>query len=614
MTKTRIQKAIAILITFVMICTLFNLISQNTVTVSAGWSSVAELENYALANWTKPIQASYADINTGSRYFGANRSGTTRKHAANDYVCAVGTPVYAMTGGYVEEFSSNFYGGTQAISVKNDDGSVARYCEIKTSFRSGDRVEKGQQIGTVIANNSGGGHMLHLEMYLGTASGSLTNTSNSTYWYVSYKNYCRRQDLIDPSFTQKLGNGNPNPNLDIVTPTISTDKSSYIVGDTVNVSWTASPSNSNLEHYWITIDAPSGTIVNETMALNTSFSFVASEIGDYTITTCATPHNSPDGSGSLTDTKTVNVASATWYGSLTPVNLGETFDSVLLAKDPWITIRALGAEEDYNVILQSEQGVTSEMWRFTRQDDGSYVITNFATGRVLDAYGLGTTDFTNVFTDVYNGGGNQKWFIYEKNGGYVLRPAYSDMVLDVDHAIFESGTNIEIHAQNDSTAQNFALYYENASYGTPKTGNIIAEADGCTVTLNIDKGFYIDQQNIYRSTDKENWLLINSGTNEDNLTVTDAKLNENTTYYYKATYSNRYYNIESDIVSVTTGHKPVIGDCNNDGSFTVADVVMLQKWLLNDETKLTNWKAADLYADDILNVFDLSLMKQLILD
>ncbi len=350
------------------------------------------------------------------------------------------------------------------------------------------------------------------------------------------------------------------------------------------------------------------------MALNTSFSFVASEIGDYTITTYATLHNSPDGSGSLTDTKTVNVASATWYGSLTPVNLGETFDSVLLAKDPWITIRALGAEEDYNVILQSEQGVTSEMWRFTRQDDGSYVITNFATGRVLDAYGLGTTDFTNVFTDVYNGGGNQKWFIYEKNGGYVLRPAYSDMVLDVDHAIFESGTNIEIHAQNDSTAQNFALYYENASYGTPKTGNIIAEADGCTVTLNIDKGFYIDQQNIYRSTDKENWLLINSGTNEDNLTVTDAKLNENTTYYYKVTYSNRYYNIESDIVSVTTGYKPVIGDCNNDGSFTVADVVMLQKWLLNDETKLTNWKAADLYADDILNVFDLSLMKQLILD
>ena len=400
---------------------------------------------------------------------------------------------------------------------------------------------------------------------------------------------------------------------DIVTPTIATDKSSYIVGDTINISWAASPSNSNISHYWINVIAPDGTWIHEgNMNLSTSYSFSASQEGEYTVRVYATPKGSKDGEGSLSDERKISVASATWYGSLTPVNLGETFDSVLLAKDPWITIRALGAEEDYNVILQSEQGVTSEMWRFTRQDDGSYVITNFATGRVLDAYGLGTTDFTNVFTDVYNGGGNQKWFIYEKNGGYVLRPAYSDMVLDVDHAIFESGTNIEIHTQNDSTAQNFALYYENASYGTPKTGNIIAKADECNVTLNIDKGFYIDQQNIYRSKDGINWSLISTGTNEDNLTVTDDGLNENTTYYYKVIYINRYYNIESGTVSVTTGHKSIIGDCNNDGSFTVADIVMLQKWLLNDRTVLDNWKAADLYGDNVINVFDLALMKQMI--
>ena len=38
----------------------------------------------------------------------------------------------------------------------------------------------------------------------------------------------------------------------------------------------------------------------------------------------------------------------------------------------------------------------------------------------------------------------------------------------------------------------------------------------------------------------------------------------------------------------------VEGDCNNDG------------------TVLDNWKAADLYEDDMLNVFDLALMKQMI--
>lgn len=463
----------------------------------------------------------------------------------------------------------------------------------------------------VLYYSSSKGRWSHAAICTGhdSSGNALVSAHNSDRHNVNWKlgtNWSKRCTIII--------NGN-DPNPDIVTPTISTDKSSYIVGDTIYTSWVASSSSSNISHYWINVIAPDGTWIYEgNMNLSTSYSFSASQEGEYTVRVYATPKGSKDGEGSLSDERKISVASATWYGSLTPVNLGETFDSVLLAKDPWITIRALGAEEDYNVILQSEQGVTSEMWRFTRQDDGSYVITNFATGRVLDAYGLGTTDFTNVFTDVYNGGGNQKWFVYEKNGGYVLRPAYSDMVLDVDHAIFESGTNIEIHTQNDSTAQNFALYYENASYGTPKTGNMIAKADGCTVTLNIDKGFYIDQQNIYRSKDGINWSLISTGTNEDNLTVTDDGLNENTTYYYKVIYINRYYNIESDTVSVTTGHKSIIGDCNNDGSFTVADIVMLQKWLLNDGTVLDNWKAADLYGDNVINVFDLVLMKQMIVN
>ena len=41
---------------------------------------------------------------------------------------------------------------------------------------------------------------------------------------------------------------------------------------------------------------------------------------------------------------------------------------------------------------------------------------------------------------------------------------------------------------------------------------------------------------------------------------------------------------------------------------------MLQKWLLNDGTVLDNWKAADLYGDNVINVFDLVLMKQMIVN
>lgn len=61
------------------------------------------------------------------------------------------------------------------------------------------------------------------------------------------------------------------------------------------------------------------------------------------------------------------------------------------------------------------------------------------------------------------------------------------------------------------------------------------------------------------------------------------------------------------VVSITNKK----GDCNNDGEFTVADVVLLEKWLLTDhDTQLENWQAADLREDGKLDVFDLVMMKR----
>ena len=54
-----------------------------------------------------------------------------------------------------------------------------------------------------------------------------------------------------------------------------------------------------------------------------------------------------------------------------------------------------------------------------------------------------------------------------------------------------------------------------------------------------------------------------------------------------------------------------VGDVNMDGAFNIADVILLQKWLLAvPDTHLANWKAADFYDDHVLNVFDLCLMKR----
>ncbi|MCM1061664.1 MAG: dockerin type I repeat-containing protein, partial [Eubacterium sp.] len=54
-----------------------------------------------------------------------------------------------------------------------------------------------------------------------------------------------------------------------------------------------------------------------------------------------------------------------------------------------------------------------------------------------------------------------------------------------------------------------------------------------------------------------------------------------------------------------------LGDINCDGEVTVADAVLLQKWLLAvPNTRLANWKLGDLCEDGVLNVFDLCLLKR----
>lgn len=59
----------------------------------------------------------------------------------------------------------------------------------------------------------------------------------------------------------------------------------------------------------------------------------------------------------------------------------------------------------------------------------------------------------------------------------------------------------------------------------------------------------------------------------------------------------------------------VIGDCDADGELTVADTVLLQKWLLSvPDTKLSDWKAADLCEDGVIDIFDLAMMKRALLN
>ena len=59
--------------------------------------------------------------------------------------------------------------------------------------------------------------------------------------------------------------------------------------------------------------------------------------------------------------------------------------------------------------------------------------------------------------------------------------------------------------------------------------------------------------------------------------------------------------------------KELKGDVNTDGVFNVADIVMLQKYILGNGS-LSDWKAGDLLVDDRIDTFDILMMRRLLIE
>ena len=287
--------------------------------------------------------------------------------------------------------------------------------------------------------------------------GIVSGCSNGTVYTIEGNS---SNKVAERSYSVNYGNirgyGVPfSEPIELVTPTIHTDKSSYTVGATVNISWEASPAGSNLSHYWLNIAGPNGEYpYSGTMDLNTSYSFVVSQAGNYTITTYATPKGSKEGEGSLTDSITISVSKPVWHAGLSPANVGSGFYAYIINVNSWNHL----TNDNGNVATYPETGAANQIWKFDQREDGSYKITNCADGNVLDVVNFGNTNGTNVGTCGSNDDSAQRWFIYGSSGDYRFRAACTDCVMDAVYTLPSGGTNVETWTKNDNPGQVFQIW------------------------------------------------------------------------------------------------------------------------------------------------------------
>lgn len=114
-------------------------------------------------------------------------------------------------------------------------------------------------------------------------------------------------------------------------------------------------------------------------------------------------------------------------------------------------------------------------------------------------------------------------------------------------------------------------------------------------------------------------FMISAACSEDNLwhdSVRDMCLNYGEDVYFGDTITMLCLIVDDGgWIVPKADNTPVRGDVNADGIFDISDVVILQKWILAEpDTKLADWKAADLCEDDRLDVFDLVMMKRMLIE
>ncbi len=120
------------------------------------------------------------------------------------------------------------------------------------------------------------------------------------------------------------------------------------------------------------------------------------------------------------------------------MNLGYTGTNV------WTVTPVLGADQS---------------WKLTRQSDGSYKITNNATGKVLDVYAASRANGANVDLYASNDTNAQRWFIYQHtNGTYVLRAKCgTTCALSVNGNSTAAGANVQMNTYSGAAGQQFKI-------------------------------------------------------------------------------------------------------------------------------------------------------------
>lgn len=287
-------------------------------------------------------------------------------------------------------------------------------------------------------------------------------------------------------------------------------------------------------------------------------------------------------------------------------NVGEKGIGVFYWEPAWLGVNGISWEEQ------------SSLWK----KYGSGWATDYAAEYNASVTGAGGSSYDNqalfdfegnslkslqVFRNIYPQNNeilNPKGAVIE-NGRYRIKNVNSELFISKKNgnAVQSNGTVWTFTKNDDDT------FYITTLDGRALTVEKSADTNGTNILLQKHKGDTSQKYTLCRNTDGTYALLTAASNNKSCLDVYNISKEDGANICQWEYWGGNGQKFILEPV------KEIEGDVNADGALSVIDAILLQKWLLAvPDAELTDWKAADLCEDNIINVFDLHLLKRMLLE
>lgn len=296
------------------------------------------------------------------------------------------------------------------------------------------------------------------------------------------------------------------------------------------------------------------------------------------------------------------------YDALRRVDVGTDFYANIVHKNG-LYVTAV----DSNLQAETATGNNNQLWKFTRNADGTYLITSAADSRAIDVSG-GSGHYNNgnnIGLWTATGDHPQKWSLMIDDQGYFHFKSHGGKtVFDLYNNDNIPGTNIHLWEEHDGDAQRFLLKYSSLNLGDEfdatlkmDAADLYIQSNNSVVSIGTPTGgaeqswhFTRNGDGTYYISNEANGKVLdvaNGGTVNGTAVIAGSKANTrnqrwtihsstNGTYTLQTVCGGRVLDIPS--ANLVNGANFQIYDRNNTDAQRIV-ITLIDRFVLKDDAK-----------------------------